>query len=47
MSIQGMLPAFLSFRVSLDLTSLNLPLIKDTMYHTIRGDNENFLIELK
>ncbi len=30
-----------------DLRKLNLPILKDSMYHTIRGDGENFLIELK
>lgn len=30
-----------------DFTTLNLPILTDTMYHTIRGDNTRILIELK
>ena len=30
-----------------DLTEYNLPILKDTMYHTIRGNEEFILIELK
>lgn len=32
---------------SIDLTKYNLPIIKDTMYHTIYGNQEYVLIELK
>lgn len=32
---------------SIDLTAYNLPVLKDTMYHTIRGDDKYILIELK
>lgn len=31
----------------IDLTKKELPILKDTMYHTIYGDSENILIELK
>ena len=31
----------------IDLITLELPVLKDTMYHTIRGDNTHVLIELK
>ncbi len=32
---------------TVDLTEMNLPVLKDTMYHTIRGKGNNVLIELK
>lgn len=32
---------------SKDLTTYNLPVLKDTMYHRIKGNDENILIELK
>lgn len=32
---------------TVDLTEKNLPVLKDTMYHTIRGKGNNVLIELK
>ena len=31
----------------IDLATYNLPVVKDTMYHTIRGDDNFILIELK
>lgn len=34
-------------RFSPDLRKRDLPIIKDTMYHTIRGNGTDFLIELK
>ena len=33
--------------VTKDLTTYDLPVIKDTMYHTIKGNDEYVLIELK
>lgn len=30
-----------------DLTAADLPVVKDTMYHTIRGDGTDFVIEIK
>ena len=33
--------------VTKDLTAYDLPVIKDTMYHTIKGNDEYVLIELK
>lgn len=30
-----------------DITKLDLPVIKDTMFHTIRADNDHMVIELK
>lgn len=32
---------------NVDMQSMNLPMIKDTMYHTIRSDGTYFLIDLK
>ena len=32
---------------TVNLTEMNLPVLKDTMYHTIRGKGNNVLIELK
>ncbi len=32
---------------SIDLTTYELPVIKDTMYHTIKGKDNYILIELK
>lgn len=45
-SLKNVNPIY-SWNEDVDLTTLNLPIIKDSMYHTIKGDNENFLIELK
>ena len=36
-----------SWNEDVDLTTLNLPVVKDSMYHTMKGDSKNFLIELK
>ena len=33
--------------VTVDLTECKLPILKDTMYHTIKGKNNKVLIELK
>jgi len=32
---------------SVDLRELNLPVIRDTMYFTVRGEGCNILVELK
>lgn len=32
---------------SVDLTTLDLPVLQDTMYHRLRGNNQYILIELK
>lgn len=32
---------------AIDIRTYNLPIIKDTIYHTIRGNEKNILIELK
>ena len=37
----------LSYDERLDLTKLDLPVIKDTVYYTIKGDEKNISIELK
>lgn len=41
-SLKNMHPDF-----TIDMESLNLPILKDTMYHTIKSDGVNILIELK
>lgn len=32
---------------SIDLTTYDLPVLKDTMYHTIKGEGQYILVELK
>lgn len=38
---------YLQWDSSIDLTALNLPIVKDSIYHTIRADSDYILIELK
>ncbi len=38
---------YLEWDSSIDLTTLNLPIVKDSIYHTIRADSDYILIELK